>query len=191
MHTVREMLDMMTMARDQAMQRAQGQGFNVPGAGPGGAPGAGPGRPGFRVLGEGESPDAPRPGHWRTPQSRRNRRGPDFDFEPTGNIAEDIGEDIAGAALAAGMGMLGRAIGKRVQKTFEERVIPAVQQRTAQAQQEMEQVAARYPELRVCQHDQVVFLEGGQATVPLSEIKMPVTMAQADAVVARLNSSGG
>jgi len=178
-HTIREMLDMMTMARDQAMQRARGRGHD--------APGAGQARPGFRVLGEGESPDAPRPGHWRTPppSSQRGHRR-DFDFDPTGNIAEDIGEGIAGAALSAGMGMLGRAIGKRVQKAFEERVMPAVQERAAQQQGEMEQVAARYPELRVCQQDQVVFLEGGHASVPLSEIRMPVTMAQADAIVARL-----
>ncbi|HEX3960193.1 MAG TPA: hypothetical protein VHZ03_26745 [Trebonia sp.] len=175
-HTIREMLDMMTMARDQAMQ-----GHNMPGA----APGAGPARPGFRVLGEGESPDAPRSGHWRTPPSRRGQHR-DFDFDPTGNIVEDLGEGIAGAALSAGMGILGRAIGKRVQKAFEERVMPAVQQRAEQTQQEMEQVATRYPDLRVCQHDQVVFLEGGHATVPLSEIRMPVTMASADAVVARL-----
>jgi len=176
-HTIREMLDMTTMARDQAMQRAQGLGHS--------APGAGQARPGFRVLGEGESPDAPRPGHWRTPPSRPGRR-PGLDFDRTGNFAEDIGEDIAGTAMSAGMGMLGRAIGKRVQKAFEERVMPAVQERAAQQQGEMEQVAARYPELRVCQHDQVVFLEGGHATLPLSEIKMPVTMAQADAIVARL-----
>jgi hypothetical protein len=82
--------------------------------------------------------------------------------------------------------MLGRAIGRRVKKTFEERAIPVIQERAAQQQQEMEQVAARYPELRFCQHDEVVFLEGGHATVPLSEIRMPVTMAQADAIVARL-----
>jgi hypothetical protein len=194
-HSIREMIDMMTMARDQAIQRAQERGYNVPGAGPGGSPGAagpgagGPGpRPGFRVLGAGESPDAPRPGNWRTPPSRPSR-GRGMDFDGPG----DIGEDIAGAAVAAGLGILGRAIGKRMQKAFDERVIPAMQQsmqqgmqRQQEMQQQMEQVAARYPELRVCDHDQVVFLAGGHASVPLSEIKMPVTMAQADAIVARL-----
>jgi hypothetical protein len=178
-HTIREMLDMMTMAREQAIQRAQGRGHNVPGAGPEPAP-----RPGFRVLGEGESPDAPRPGHFGLPPSRPGR-GPDIDFDSTGNIVDDI----ASAAMAAGLSMFGRAIGKRVQKAFEERVMPTIQQRAEQSQQrgeqsqqELAQVAERYPDLRVCQDDQVVFLEGGHASVPLSE----VTMAQADTVVARL-----
>ncbi|MCW2933954.1 MAG: hypothetical protein JWM19_4916 [Actinomycetia bacterium] len=165
-HTIREMLDMMTSARARA--------------GLGGAPGSGPAaRPGFRVLGEGESPDAPRPGHWVPPPSRPGR---DFDMDSTGNF----GDDIAGAAVSAGLGMIGRAIGRRVQKALEERVIPAVQQKAEQSQQEMEQVATRYPELRVCQHDRVVFLEGGQACVPLSEVKMPITVPQADAIVSRL-----
>jgi hypothetical protein len=45
---------------------------------------------------------------------------------------------------------------------------------------------ARYPELRGCMKDQVVFLDGGYKTVPVSELKMPVTLAQADDVVSRL-----
>ena len=45
---------------------------------------------------------------------------------------------------------------------------------------------ARYPELRMCMKDQVVFLDGGSRTVPISEIPVPVTPTQADAVVARL-----
>jgi hypothetical protein len=32
----------------------------------------------------------------------------------------------------------------------------------------------------------VIFLEGGQRTVPVSELKQPVTLAQADSIVARL-----
>jgi hypothetical protein len=32
----------------------------------------------------------------------------------------------------------------------------------------------------------VVFIDGGVRTVPVSEIKMPVTMAQADSIVERL-----
>src|SRR5258708_9846258 len=112
-HTVREMLDMMTMAREQAIQRAQGRGHNVPGN----VPSA---RPGFRVLGEGESPDAPRPGHFGVPPSRPGR-GPDIEIDSTGNIVDDI----ASAAVASGMMMFGRAIGKRLQQALEERVIPA------------------------------------------------------------------
>lgn len=45
---------------------------------------------------------------------------------------------------------------------------------------------ARYPELRGCMKDQVVFLDGGMRAIPVSDLKLPVTLAQADAVVARL-----
>jgi hypothetical protein len=44
----------------------------------------------------------------------------------------------------------------------------------------------RYPELRGCLADRVIFLDGGYKTVPMSELTMPVTLAQADAVVTRL-----
>ena len=78
-------------------------------------------------------------------------------------------------------------------KAFDDKVVPAMQAKMAQAQGQFEQqkaeqaaIAARYPELRGCMKDQVVFLDGGTKTVPVSEIKMPVTMAQADNVVARL-----
>jgi hypothetical protein len=37
--------------------------------------------------------------------------------------------------------------------------------------------------------DRVVFLEGGSRTVPITEIRMPITLAQADALVARLRAS--
>jgi hypothetical protein len=51
---------------------------------------------------------------------------------------------------------------------------------------EHDETVARYPELRGCTKDQVVFLDGGVRTVPVSEIKMPVTLVQADSIVERL-----
>jgi membrane protease subunit (stomatin/prohibitin family) len=102
-------------------------------------------------------------------------------------------DDIGGAVLGAALGFAGRAIGRRMKKAFEERVIPAMEAKATQAQQQFEQskaeqeaIVARYPELRGCTKDQVVFVEGGMRTVPLSEIKVPVTLAQADSIVARL-----
>ena len=95
--------------------------------------------------------------------------------------------------LGAALGFAGRAIGRRMKKAFEEKVVPAMEAKAAQAQQQWEQskaeqdaIVARYPELRGCTKDQVVFLDGGVRTVPVSEIKMPVTLAQADSIVERL-----
>lgn len=60
------------------------------------------------------------------------------------------------------------------------------EQQFAQAQADQDAIVARYPELRECVKDQVVFLDGGSRTVPISEIPVTLTPTQADAVVARL-----
>ena len=112
------------------------------------------------------------------------------DFDSGG---DNVIEDVGGAVLGAALGFAGRAIGRRMKKAFEEKVVPAMEAKAAQAQAQWEQskaeqdaIVARYPELRGCTKDQVVFLDGGVRTVPVSEIKMPVTVAQADSIVARL-----
>jgi hypothetical protein len=122
------------------------------------------------------------------PTLRRNTsRGRDNDFGFGGE------NDIGGAVFGAALGFAGRAIGKRMKRAFEEKVVPAMEAKAAQAQQQWEQskavqdaIVARYPELRGCMKDQVVFLDGGYKTVPVSELKMPITLAQADEVVSRL-----
>lgn len=116
------------------------------------------------------------------------RRGSDYD-----SVTDSLAEDIGGAVLGAAMGFLGRKIAKKMQQAFEEKVVPAMQQQAARSsgqwlpsQAEQDAIAGRYPELRGCLRDQVVFLAGGTRTVPLSEIQLPVTLASADNLVARL-----
>jgi hypothetical protein len=177
---------MMNGAREQAFQR-MGQ-FGQPGYGYGSGQGqqAGPPDDGDYDHYNVEGSDRAMGGNRNWTQSRR---GNDFDFDLGGNLGDDIG----GAVLGAAFGLAGRAFGRRMKKAFDEKVGPAMQARAAQAQGQFEQqkaeqdaIAARYPELRGCMKDQVVFLDGGTRTVPVSELKMPVTMAQADGVVARL-----
>jgi hypothetical protein len=182
--TVRELFDMMNGAREQAFQR-MGQ-YGQPGAGQWQG----------QQTGSADDDDYD---HYNVEGSDRGYRGNrnwnqsrgrgDVDFDLGGNLGEDIG----GAVLGAALGFAGRAFGRRMKKAFDEKVVPAMQAKAAQAQAQFEQqkaeqdaIAARYPELRGCMKDQVVFLDGGTKTVPVSEIKMPVTMAQADGVVARL-----
>jgi len=124
------------------------------------------------------------------PNLRRNASRPDFGFDSGGG---SVADDIGGAVFGAALGFAGRAIGRRMKRAFEEKVMPAMEARATQAQQQWEQTKAeqnaiveRYPELRGCMKDQVVFLDGGYRTAPVSELKMPVTLAQADDVVARL-----
>jgi hypothetical protein len=85
-----------------------------------------------------------------------------------------------------------------MKKAYDEKIAPAMAARAAQVQQETQQqsqqsraeqdaIVARYPELRSCMTDQLVFLDGGYKTAPVSELTQPViTLAQADAVVMRL-----
>jgi hypothetical protein len=189
---------------------APGQPGSAPGQ-PGSAPGSAPGQPTSEPGPWGPAPGLPgaaqgqRQGaggaddddydHYNVESSDRQLRGnrgqrrPDFNFDSADNVIDDIG----GAVLGAALGFAGRAIGRRMKKAFEERVIPAMEAKATQAQQQFEQskaeqeaIVARYPELRGCTKDQVVFVEGGMRTVPLSEIKVPVTLAQADSIVARL-----
>jgi hypothetical protein len=180
---VRDLFDMMNGAREQAFQR-MGQ-YGQPGSQQwqGQQPGSGDDDDydHYNVEGSGQSN---RNRNWN-----QNRGGRDFGLDLGDNLAEDIG----GAVLGAALGFAGRAFGRKMKKAFDEKVVPAMQAKAAQAQGQFEQqkaeqdaIAARYPELRGCMKDQVVFLDGGTRTVPLSDIKMPVTMAQADDVVTRL-----
>jgi hypothetical protein len=175
--TARELLDMTNGVRDQAFQRLNQ--FRQPGQGQG---------QGWNGNDDGDYD------HYNVegsdPRLRRNTARRDLDFDAGG---DGIVDDIGGAVLGAALGFAGRAIGRRMKKAFEEKVVPAMEAKAAQAQQQWEQskadhdaIVARYPELRGCMKDQVIFLDGGYRTVPVSELKTPLTLAQADDVVARL-----
>ena len=80
-----------------------------------------------------------------------------------------------------------------MKKAYDEKIAPAMEARAAQAQQQWrspqadrDAIVQRYPELRGCLADQVIFLDGGYKTMPMSELTLPITLAQADAVVTRL-----
>ena len=172
--TARELFDMMNGARQQAFQRFSQ--VQQPGQAPG------------QDWNSGNDDDYD---HYNVegsdPNRRRSRSRPGF-----GDLDIEY-DDLGGMILGTALGFAGRAIGKRMKRAFQEKVVPAMEARAAQAQQQWEQnraeqdaIVERYPELRGCLADQVVFVDGGYRTVPVSELKMPVTLAQADDVVARL-----
>jgi hypothetical protein len=182
-HTARELFDMMNAAREDAYRRShpfqqsgpmQGQGQQGPGSANDGD------YDHYNV--EGSDPNL----RGRVP--RRGGRGLDLDFD-----GDSVTDDIGAAVLGTALGFAGRALAKRMKRAYDEKVAPAMETKAAQWQQqweqskaEQDQIVARYPELRGCMKDQVVFLDGGYKTVPVKELKMPVTLAQADAVVTRL-----
>jgi hypothetical protein len=177
---------MMNGGREQAFQRINQ--FRQPGSAPGQRQGAGSADDDYDHYNvEGSDPQLRGNRGWNQSQRRR-----DFSFD-----GDNVVDDLGGAVLGAALGFAGRAIGRRMKKAFEEKVVPAMEAKAAQAQQQFEQskaeqdaIVARYPELRGCTKDQVVFLDGGVRTVPVSEVKMPVTLAQADSIVARLRLLG-
>jgi hypothetical protein len=112
-------------------------------------------------------------------------------------VREGLDGDIGGAVMGVALGFAGRAFAKRMKKAYDEKIAPAMAARAAQVQQQTQQqseqsraeqdaIVARYPELRGCMTDRLIFLDGGYKTVPLSDLTMPITLAQADAVVTRL-----
>ena len=80
---------------------------------------------------------------------------------------------------------LGRSIGRRIRRTLDERVLPAMAARQ-EALRERMTIAERHPDLRACLNDQVIFLAGGTRVLPLASATGVLTVEQADALVARL-----
>ena len=101
-------------------------------------------------------------------------------------------QEIANVVLASTTRFLGRAIGNRMRRTYDERIVPTLQARAEQARdasrQEQSAIAERYPELRGCLHDQVIFLAGGTRSAPIAGIPVPITLAYADTLVDSLRA---
>ena len=108
-------------------------------------------------------------------------------------VADSTADDsiegaIADVALGAAASFIGRAIRKRVEKAMTERVLPAVTAAAAGQQAVLQQqiaIAQRYPGIRACLADHVIFLDGGSRVLPMPNLGT-LTMEQADALVAQL-----
>jgi hypothetical protein len=152
--------------------------------------------PGNPQSGWAAEPQAgPLPGYAQQPQAGpvgggwggRNwsTRGSDFDDNP---LTDGIEGAIADVALGAAAKFIGRAISRRVQRTVNERVIPTLAAKQEPMLREQIAIAERYPEIRACMTDQVVFLDGGTRVLPIPSLNT-LTMQQADVLVAQLRTS--
>lgn len=179
MRTVRELFDMLNGMRGQAMNQA--------GYGP-------PGMPPTWSYGDGGSYGEEGPygdgGGYGQGASSGKRWIRDRRYE---SRSDDLGQGVADAVLGLAGNLAARKIGKRMRRVFEERIAPVLEAQAEKAQRDWDQSAAdqdaiveRYPDLRGCLRDQVLFLAGGTQVVPISDIRLPVTLHQADALVARL-----
>jgi hypothetical protein len=180
--TARQLFDLMNLAREEAYRRSHP--FEQTGPMQGSSPGSGGTDDGeydhYNV--EGSDPQL----LGRTPR----RGGPDVDVDFDG---DSVADDVGAALLVTALGFAGRALAKRMKRAYDAKLAPAMdakatlwRQQWEQSKAEQDTVVARYPELRSCTKDKVVFLDGGSKTVPVKELKVPVTLAQAEDVVARL-----
>jgi hypothetical protein len=95
-------------------------------------------------------------------------------------------DDLAGIALTAATRFIGRAIGRRVKRAYNERVMPTVAAHQEAMLREQIAIAERHPDLRACLTDQVVFLAGGSRVLPMAGLIGRLTLEQSDALVAQL-----
>jgi hypothetical protein len=137
------------------------------------------------------SDSAPPPGYSGQKRPGRWSRGSSSSSSSGGSSSGDdsIEDAVAGLVMDAATKFIGGAIGRRVKRAYEERVVPAVAAKQEAAMREQIAIAERYPDLRACLTDNVVFLAGGNRVVPMSSLRRGFTLEQADAVVAQLRTS--
>jgi hypothetical protein len=171
-----------------------------PGPQPGwvGEPQAGP-PPGPQPGWVGEPQAGPPPGGAIPGWARNPRPGrPPGALSGTGGLADlvwsmrrpgggDVDDQIADAAIGAATRFIGRRLGKKMQQAYTERIQPAMTAKREEMIRETATIAERHPGLRACLNDRVIFLAGGSRTVPLDNLTGPLSVAQADALVAQLS----
>jgi hypothetical protein len=146
---------------------------------PGPLPGQGQGQ------GQGQGPQQgysgqPRSGRMPGPWPGRFPGG----FSGDGSSVED---DIAGVAVTAAAKFIGRSIGRRVQRAYEDRVVPALAAKQQALLSTQIAIAERHPDLRACLTDHVIFLAGGSRVLPIPNLA-GLTVEQSDALVAQLRN---
>ena len=152
-----------------------------PGPWPGGSP---PPPPGYL-------PPPPPPGYTGPPppgytgEARPSRRS-SSSGEGSG-FDTSLGDEIADVVLTSATRFIGRAIGRRVKRTYE-RVQPTLAAKQEAMLREQIAIAERHPDLRACLTDQVIFLAGGSRVLPMAGVIGKLTVEQSDALVAQLRN---
>jgi hypothetical protein len=94
--------------------------------------------------------------------------------------------------VAASAHVLRQTVGRRMKRYYQERLLPeADKNRTARHRQQLE-LAERYPDLRICISDQVIFVAGGSRAIPLNRLRRrrPADLdAAIGALIAELRAS--
>ena len=133
-------------------------------------------------------PGGPQPGWAAQPKPMGGGGGWSGSSGMSGSSPSDalssLGDDLAGAAMGAVAGFLGRKIGRRVQDRLEQAMSAAAGKQQDVLRQQIA-IAERHPELRACLTDSVVFLAGGSRIQPMPNLST-ITVEQSDALVTAL-----
>lgn len=122
----------------------------------------------------------PGPRGWRGNRSRMP------DTSMGGDLVSDIGDDIAGAVMQAGMRFMGNALARGIGNKLN-KALPAMLAKQQELLQTQITIAERHPDIRACLTDHVIFLDGGNRTEPMPNLNT-LTVEQADALVAQLRN---
>jgi hypothetical protein len=95
------------------------------------------------------------------------------------------GQGLADIGAAVAAEVLRRTVGRAVKKHYQERVVPQLQRRDDELRRRQLERAQRYPDLRYCVDDRVLFLTGCTRTLPLEQF---LITDQPDAFVACLRA---
>jgi hypothetical protein len=157
--------------------------------GPAGPQPGAPAQPGWAAEPQAGWAAEPQAGQLPTSGGQRNRYQPRSYSSGDTSLGDSIGDDIAGAVLGAAAGAAARFLGRQARLTQQVQPAMAAKQQNMQAMMQTQiAIAERHPDLCACLNDQVIFLTGGNRTLPMPNL-MTVTVEQADAMVARLRDS--
>lgn len=96
------------------------------------------------------------------------------------------GQDLADLAMSEAAKFIGRRVGRRMRRAAD-RVQPTVAAKNTEVLRTQIAIADKYPELRACLGDSVIFLAGGYRVLPMPDLSA-LTMQQADDLVATLRA---
>ena len=149
---------------------------------------------GYPATGPLGYPAGPPPESWQGPgpppgytgSARPSSRSSSSSGSTGDGSSSSFEDDLAGIAVTAATRFIGRAIGRRMKRAYNERVVPAVAAHQEAMLREQIAIAERHPDLRACLTDQVVFLAGGSRVLPMAGLIGRLTLEQSDALVAQL-----
>ena len=95
------------------------------------------------------------------------------------------GQGLADIGAAVAAEVLRRTVGRALKKHYQERVAPQLQRREDELRRRQLERAQRYPDLRYCADDRVLFLTGYTRTLPHEQF---LITDQPDAAVAGLRA---